>query len=92
MKITIDIPDELLQHYNYNNLTREILEALVVQAYRAEKITSAEVGSILGLSSRWVVDAFLKNHDADLHYDEVDLDSDRKTLQQLLNKHDHSLL
>jgi hypothetical protein len=63
MKITIDIPDELLQHYNYNNITREILE-----------------------------DAFLKNHDADLHYDEVDLDSDRKTLQQLRNKHDHSLL
>ena len=92
MKITIDIPDELLQHYNYNNLTREILEALVVQAYRAEKISCAEVGSILGLSSRWVVDAFLKNHDADLHYDEVDLDSDRKTLQQLRNKHDHSLL
>ena len=32
MKITIDIPDELLQHYNYNNLPREILEALVVRA------------------------------------------------------------
>ncbi|MFN9673568.1 MAG: UPF0175 family protein [Microcystis sp.] len=92
MKITIDIPDELLQHYNYNNLTREILEALVVRAYRAEKITSAEVGSILGRSSRWVLDAFLKNHDADLHYNEVDLESDRKTLQQLRNKHDHSLL
>ena len=92
MKITIDIPDELLQHYNYNNLPREILEALVVRAYRAEKITGAQVGSILGLSSRWVVDAFLKNHDADLHYNEVDLESDRKTLQQLRNKHDHSLL
>jgi hypothetical protein len=34
----------------------------------------------------------LKNHDADLHYNEVDLESDRKTLQQLRNKHDHSLL
>jgi len=32
MKITIDIPDELPQHYNYNNLPREILEALVVRA------------------------------------------------------------
>ena len=92
MKITIDIPDELPQHYNYNNLPREILEALVVRAYRAEKITSAEVRRILGLSSRWVLDAFLKNHDADLHYNEVDLESDRKTLQQLRNKHDHSLL
>jgi predicted HTH domain antitoxin len=91
MRITIDLPDELLEHYNHNNLPREILEALVVRAYRTEKIASAEVGRILGLSSRWAVDAFLKEHDADLHYDEVDLESDRRTLQQLRAKHGHSL-
>lgn len=33
MRITIDLPDELLQHYNHNNLPREILEVLVVRAY-----------------------------------------------------------
>jgi len=86
MKITIDLPDELLEYYSHNNLSREILETLVAQAYRAEKITSAEVGRILGLSSRWAVDAFLKEHDADLHYDEVDLESDRATLRQLRAK------
>ncbi len=83
MQITLDLPDHLVQHFNPDRLAREILEALVVQAYQAEKITSAEVGRLLGLSSRWSVDAFLKQHHADLHYDELDLERDRKTLQQL---------
>ncbi|MBW4623723.1 MAG: UPF0175 family protein [Cyanosarcina radialis HA8281-LM2] len=83
MQITIDLPDELVRHFNCDRLSRDILEALVVQAYQAEKITSAEVGRILDLNSRWAVDVFLKQHNADLHYDESDLESDRKTLHQL---------
>lgn len=83
MQITIDLPDELVQHFNRDYLNREIVEALVVQAYQTEKITSAEVGRILGLSSRWAVDTFLKQHNADLHYDEADLERDRETLRHL---------
>ncbi len=91
MQITIDLPDELVQHYNRECLTREILEALVVQAYQTEKITSAEVGHILGLSSRWAVDAFLKQNNAELHYDELDLEGDRETLRQFRSKQVSSL-
>jgi predicted HTH domain antitoxin len=86
MQITIDLPDDLVRHFNRDHLGREILEALAVQAYHTEKITSAEVGRILGLPSRWAVDAFLKQHHADLHYDEADLESDRATLRQLRAK------
>ena len=90
MQITIDLPDELVQHFNRDHLSREILEALVVQAYQAEKITSAEVGRILELPSRWAVDAFFKQHNADLHYDETDLERDRETLRQLRAKRTNS--
>ncbi|NJL39863.1 MAG: UPF0175 family protein [Richelia sp. RM2_1_2] len=90
MQITIDLPDELVQHFNPDQLGREILEALVVQAYQTERITSAEVGRILSLPSRWAVDAFLKQHNADLHYDEIDLERDRQTLHQLRAKHGNS--
>jgi predicted HTH domain antitoxin len=83
MQITIDLPEELIQHFSRDGLAREILEALVIQAYQTEKITHAEVGRILGLPSRWTVDAFLKEHHADLHYDEADLERDRETLRQL---------
>jgi predicted HTH domain antitoxin len=51
MQITLNLPDELLQHFNRDRLSREILEALVVQAYQSEKITSAEVGRLLDLPS-----------------------------------------
>lgn len=83
---TPDLSDELVRYYNRKRLTREILEALVVQAYQTEKITSAEVGSILNLQSRWAVDVFLKQHNAELHYDETDLERDCQTLRQLSAK------
>jgi predicted HTH domain antitoxin len=83
MQITLDLPDELVQHFDRDDLSRDILNALVVQAYQAEKISHAEVGRLLNLSSRWEVDAFLKEHSADLHYDETDLEADRQTLRQL---------
>ena len=66
MQITIDLPEELIQHFNRDRLAREILEALVIQAYQTEKITHAKMGRILGLPSRWAVDAFLKQRNADL--------------------------
>ena len=90
MEITLNLPEKLVQHFNQNHLDREILEALVVQVYQANKITSAEVGQILSLPSRWAVDDFLKQHHADLHYDEADLMSDRETLRQLRANHSHS--
>jgi predicted HTH domain antitoxin len=86
MQITLNLPDELVQHFNRDRLAREILEALVIQSYQVEKITSAEVGRILELPSRWAVDAFLKQHKANLHYDETDLERDRETLSQLRAK------
>lgn len=92
MQITIDLPEKLVQHFNHDRLAREILEALVIQAYQTEKITHAEVGRILGLPSRWTVDDFLKQHNVDLHYDETDLEHDRATLQQLRAKPTHSSL
>lgn len=83
MQITLHLPDELAQHFNPEQLSREILEALVVQAYRAEKITTAEIGCILGLPSRWAVDDFLRGQNVELHYDLADLEGDRATFQRL---------
>lgn len=92
MQIILDLPDELLLHFNQDRLAREILETLAVQAYQSEKITHAEVGRILGLPSRWAVDAFLKQHNADLHYNEIDLARDRKTLRQIRERQTNSTL
>jgi hypothetical protein len=83
MQITLELPDELVQHIPREQIPRTILEVLLLQAYQTEQLTHAQVGRILGLPSRWAVDAFLKEHNADLHYDETDLESDRATFEYL---------
>ncbi len=85
MQITIEIPDDIGDRLTQQlgNLPRRTLESFVIEAYRAELITSAEVGRILNLASRWEVDAFLKQAGAYLHYTEADLQKDRETLQRL---------
>lgn len=88
MQITIEVPDELAERLlgnQHSPLSRQVLEVLAVEAYKADRLTSAEVGRILGLS-RWEVDAFLKQHQAYLHYDETDLEQDIETLSQLRNR------
>jgi len=88
MKITLDIPDNIVQQLTETpeELQRYLLELLVIEAYRTERITHFQVGQILNLPSRWAVDAFLKAHHAYLHYNEEDLESDRETLRQLRGK------
>jgi predicted HTH domain antitoxin len=89
MQITIEIPDELAYQLEIERsaLSRHILENLVVEAYKSERITSAEVGRILSLPSRFAVDDFLKAHAAYLHYTEADLEQDIETLKQLRRHH-----
>ncbi|MBC6455850.1 MAG: UPF0175 family protein [Hormoscilla sp. SP5CHS1] len=93
MLVTIDIPDDIIPDdiaqqltTNSDQLRRYLLELLVIEAYRTDRITHFQVGQILKLPSRWAVDAFLKVHDVYLHYNEEDLESDRSTLRQLRAK------
>lgn len=92
MQITIEIPDDIAQRLTQqvDNLPRRALESVVIEAYRAELITSAEVGRILELDSRWDVDAFLKQAEAYLPYNESDLEQERETLRQLRAKPSNS--
>jgi len=85
MHIDIKVPETIAQRLTeqWGDLPDKLLEILAVEAYRNEILTSAEVGRLLGLHSRWEVDAFLKQAKAYLHYTEDDLAQDRQTLQRL---------
>jgi hypothetical protein len=84
MQITIDIPDEYVQQLEPDlaNLSQYVLETLVAQGYKDQKLTKAEVGRILKLN-RFEVDAFLKQHQAYLHYTIEDFNQDLQTLRQV---------
>ncbi len=85
MHIDIEVPETIAQRLTeqWGDLPHKLLEILAIEAYRNEILTSAEVGRLLGLPSRWEVDAFLKQAEAYLHYTEEDLAQDRQTLQRL---------
>ena len=83
MEITVHLPDDLATH---SNPGREALEALVVEGYRAGKLSQYQASQILGLE-RFEFDGFLKERDIYDHaYDVEDLERDQETLRQLRAK------
>ncbi|MFM7715284.1 MAG: UPF0175 family protein, partial [Microcystis sp.] len=54
MQITVDIPDEIAQRLGQtgDNLAHKLLEMVIADAYRADILSTAEVGRILQLPSR----------------------------------------
>lgn len=81
MEISIQVPDDVGErlHSRWEDLPRHALEALVIDAYRREVLTAAEVQGILGLASRHDADAFLKEAGADIGYTWQDLEEDLRT-------------
>ena len=88
MTISINLPKEVSSRLqsSWDNLPRRALEALALEAYREEVLTSAEVGSLLGHNSRTETETFLHSRLAYLHYTAEDLASDMRTMNDVFNK------
>lgn len=55
-------------------MTRAVVEAVAIEAYRSGAITPAQVQEMLGLGSRWETEAFLHRAEAYHDYTMDDLD------------------
>ncbi len=90
MEVTVEIPDEVANQLQLNGdkLPRRLLGSFAAEGYKSGELTHGQVGRILSLS--WhQVEAFLKEHNAELHYTEEDLEQDKETnryLRQLREK------
>jgi predicted HTH domain antitoxin len=83
VEITVNLPDDLVQHPNPG---REALEALVIQGYRSGTLSHYQASQLLGMS-RFEFDGFLKNQNIQDHaYSLEDLEQDEETLRQLKSK------
>lgn len=84
VNIAIEIPDVVSAplRAKWRDLPRAALEALAAESYRAGALTAHQVGQLLGHSSRWETDAFLKRIQAYLHYTEADLQHDITVLRE----------
>lgn len=68
MQVTLDLPEEIAQYLGRDAevLSRAALEALVIEGVRSRKLSAAQAGRILGLRTRYKIDAFLKAHGVEL--------------------------
>ncbi|MBE0541401.1 MAG: UPF0175 family protein [Verrucomicrobia bacterium] len=86
MAATIEIllPDALVDALGSDPdaLSRQALEGLVAQAYRAGRLAHAQAGEILGLD-RWQTDAFLKRAKAFRPGEAEEYGSDLAALRRL---------
>ncbi|HEX6900867.1 MAG TPA: UPF0175 family protein [Thermoanaerobaculia bacterium] len=85
MDITLKLPDDIVERLqaHWKDLPRRAVESLAIESYKAGVLTSYEVQRMLGLSSRWATDEFLKKAGAYLDYTEEDLKQDIETFRRL---------
>lgn len=83
MNIAVEIPDAVSESLQskWRDVPRRVLEATAAEAYRTRVLTAYQVGQLLGHSSRWETDEFLKRVQAYLHYTEADLERDLAALR-----------
>ncbi|MBZ5586043.1 MAG: UPF0175 family protein [Acidobacteriia bacterium] len=78
MNIAIEIPDDIgrVLAGQAGDVSRAVLEAVAIEAYRSGTITPAQVQQMLGLSSRWQTESFLRRAEAYHDYTMDDLERD----------------
>lgn len=64
MQVTVEVPEDLAQRLAADQigLSRAALEALALEGVRSGKLTTAQARRLLGISSRYEMDGFLKSH------------------------------
>ena len=81
MQVTLNLPEELARYLGQDaaELSRAALEALVLEGIRSRRLSSAQGRRVLGLHSRYAMEAFLKAHGVDLPLtiEQVRRDSDQ---------------
>jgi predicted HTH domain antitoxin len=87
MNVAIDLPEDIARQLEaaWVNMPRRALEAIAVEGYRSGALTRAQVGRLLALSY-WETEAFLKERQAYLPYNEADVAQDRLTLDRVLSE------
>jgi hypothetical protein len=70
MTITVEIPDEFARQLvrQGQEPSRQALEDMALEAYRAHRLTGAQLRRLLGIPSRYELDGFLKERGVWLEY------------------------
>ena len=85
MVLKIDLPDDVTRSLEkrWGDVPRHVIETLAIEGYREGALSHHQVQGMLGLESRFEVDAFLREHDVPLAYNVEDLEHDAEALREL---------
>jgi len=81
----VHIPDDLATQLSAGggDLSRRALEAFGLEEYKSGRITKAELRRLLGLTSRYELDGFLKAHELWIDYSVEDFPRELQDLKRL---------
>jgi hypothetical protein len=93
MRIWLDLPDDLVEQLaeKGQDLSRSALEALAIDAYRMNRITSHQLCQLLEIPSQYELDGFLKHHRVPLEYNFADFEREGATSARLWQKRQEEL-
>jgi hypothetical protein len=81
MQVHLDVPEDIARQFaaEPGGITRAALEALAIEGVRSRKLTVHQARQMLGISSRYAMDGFLKAHGVLLPITMEDVVRDSKT-------------
>ena len=93
MRIWLDLPDDVIEQLGANgtDLSRSALEALAIDAYRMNRMTSHQLCELLDIPSQDELDGFLKRHGVPLEYTFEDFEREGATSDRLWRKRQEGL-
>jgi hypothetical protein len=86
--MTLEIPDAVEKALGDtpDQARRRALECMVIEGYKADKLSRGQVQQLLALGW-WETEDLLARHKAYIHYTVEDLEADRQTLAKLTKQH-----
>lgn len=85
MNVAIELPEDIARQLSssWGDMPRRALEAVALEGYRSGALSRGQVGRLLGLNF-WETEAFLKERQAYMPYEESDMAQDRAELDSAL--------
>ncbi len=87
MQVTVTLPDDLAAPLlpPDQEPTRAALKAIAVEAYRQRRISGYQLRTLLGITSRYELDGFLKRHEV-YDYTIEDFENDLASIREFREK------
>ena len=84
MEVIVRIPDDFAERLGTGkDLSRRALEALALEEYRSAHLGKADLRRLLGFTTRYELDGFLKAHQVWTDYTIEDFQREREDLRRL---------